>query len=979
MKKISFLIIFIFAIATKNNAQCTFATQAPSTTIVANNSGTVQNISSFAFAKNYAKLSNLIIAGKYIFNCNAGSVNKYITVTDLNNTVIAFGTSPLTVESITSSDVKVHYYETVECGTNWSTLSLSFQYVVPACPSSTNLAVSNVTTNGASFTWTPGTDVTAWEVLVLVNTAAAPTATTAGTVVTTTPSFDTSNLEPGTAYHFYVRSNCAGEYGLWGLPLSFVTVCPPTTLFYENFDNTDLNTLPSCWSSIIRGTTISNNAYIGVVNFDSYSGTKAMQLFKFTSSDDADFILVSPNLSNLAAGTQRLKFYAHYNGTATIEVGTLSDNSNTTFFNTFEELELTSNYVEYTVNFDDYSGTDTYIGIRINSGTSVFIDDIRWESIPACMDVANIMLDNTTSDSASLSWEAMGTESQWDIVYGSISDTNPDLLTPISPAPTTNPVATISGLTANTAYKAWIRSVCNDQNGNWVGPIIFTTECVAVGVFTENFDSAVTPHLPECWAAILSGDGISNNATVSSVDYSSNDGSNSILLHNDSSGIDHNIILVSPKLNTLSSANHRLRFFARTSSSVASLELGTLNNDTENSNFTSIESIGLSNNYTEYIIEFTSVPEGDTYIGFKNASSIYTDIFIDTVIWEPIPLCTDVTEIVISEITSTSATATWSNEGSGINYQVAYGAASVNDPTTLTPSAVLNDSNFSLTELTADASYNLWVRSVCESGNGNWVGPITFDAQCAAVTTLNENFDATANQAVPSCWSTILFGPTLASNAYAYAVNYNGYSGVNSFRMNNYTSGPSDTMILVSPNLSTLATATPHSLKFYGRSDSGTATVVIGTLNDNTNTSTFVPFQEIILTNVYQEYTVNFSNYTGSDTYIGFKNACLNPYSPVNLDNIIFESNLATATFKTAHFSFYPNPAVDQITISTPDPSHLLSVVKVYDMIGKTVLTKQTINANQVKIDVSTLSKGIYVLEVRTTNQTINSKKLIIK
>jgi hypothetical protein len=44
----------------------------------------------------------------------------------------------------------------------------------------------------------------------------------------------------------------------------------------------------------------------------------------------------------------------------------------------------------YTIDLADYS---RFLGhlywVRINSGTSVFIDDIRWESIPACMDVAN--------------------------------------------------------------------------------------------------------------------------------------------------------------------------------------------------------------------------------------------------------------------------------------------------------------------------------------------------------------------------------------------------------------------------------------------------------------------------------------------------------------------------------------------------------------------------------------------------------------
>lgn len=979
MKKITFLLLFVFAFATKNFAQCTFVTQSPSATIVANNSGAVQNISTFAFAKNHAKLSNLIVGGKYTFNCNADAVGKHITVTDLTNNVIAFGTSPLTVENITSSDIKVHYYETAECGTNWSTLTISFQYLLPTCPSSTNLVASNITTNAASLTWTPGTDVSTWEVLIQESTLSAPTNTTGGTVVTTTPSFASTGLTPATVYHFYVRSSCTGEFGVWGIPLSFTTLCPATTSFNENFDTTAVNTLPTCWSSIIRGTTISSNAYIGVENFDSHSGTKAMQIFKFTSSADSDFILVSPNLSNLSSGTQQLKFYAHYNGAATIEVGTLTDNSNTADFSVLEEIQLTSSYLEYTVDFTGYSGTDTYIGIRISTGTSVFIDDMRWQPVLSCSDVANITIDSTTSTSATLSWEALGTESQWDIIYGSSSTTNPDSLTPISPAPTTNSITTISGLTENTSYNAWIRSVCSDQNGAWIGPITFTTECNSTANFNENFDTVITPNLPDCWTAILSGPSISNNAKVGTVDFSSNSGANSVRLQNDNSGANDNIILASPKLNTLGLANHRLRFFARTSSVAATLEIGTPSNNTENAIFTAFEPVSLNNTYTEYTIEFTIGSESDTYIGFRNASTIYTDIFIDTVIWELIPLCTDVTEISISEITTQTATVNWLNQGSETNYQVVYGAATIIDPSTLTPSAVLSNSNYSLTQLAADSNYNVWVRSVCSEGNGDWIGPITFNAQCAAKETLSENFDSTSNQAIPNCWASLLYGPTLASNAYAYTVNYNGYSGGNSFRMNNYTSGPENTIMLVSPNLSTLSTATPYSLKFYGRSDSGTATVIIGTLNGNTPTSTFASFEEIVLTNTYQEYTVNFATYSGTDTYVGLKNANLASYAPVNIDNVRWESDLEAATFKTSQFSFYPNPASDQITVKLSDEAQLLDYIILYDMVGKRVFTTTTINDVQTKMDTSGLSQGIYLIEINTTNKVKSVKKLIIK
>lgn len=977
MKKNTLLLFFMIVCAATNYAQCTFTTQAPLSTIVSNNSGSTQTISSFTFAKNYAKVSNLIVGGKYIFNCTAGSVNNYVTVTDLSNNVIAFGPSPLTVASITSSDIKVHYYETADCGTNWSTLTVSFQYVLPNCPSSTNIMVSNITTTNATFSWIPGADdVTAWEVLVLESSAPAPTPATSGIAVTAS-TYTATTLLPSTQYKFYVRSNCGSEFGTWGTALNFATVCTPVTAFSENFDATSIMTLPICWSSIINGTEISQYAYIATEDFDAYSGTHAVQLFKFDSSEDSNFILVSPNLTNLSSGTHRLKFYARNNGPANIQVGTITNPTNSATFTTFEDIALTDNYVEYTVNFSTYTGTNTYIAIRLDSGTSVFLDDIRWEANPVCADVFDI-ISSTTATTANIFWETGGTETQWDVVIGSATATNPDLLTPISPAPSI-PGITITNLTPNTAYTVWVRSVCGGANGNgaWIGPISFTTDCVAVAQFNQNFDSTSIPYLPTCWTGVLSGSTLSSSATIETADINSFSGSNAVMLDNHSSGPEANIMLVSPNLSTLSSANHQLKFYARalSNSGLGKIEVGTLDS---NGTFTIlVDPITITDQYVEYVIDFTSYSGTDTHIGLRNTSDMYTAIFMDNIRWELVPVCADVTGITVSAITTTTATVAWQVEGTESSWQVVYGDASVTDPATLTPSALLNDPTFVLNGLTANNAYNVWVRSNCTAGNGNWIGPVTFNAACSAVPSLNENFDTTANEALPGCWSAILSGATLDPDAYAQTVDYYGHSGTNSMRINNYTSGPDDTVMLVSPNLSTLGTA-GYSLKFYGKSDDGSATVIIGTLNGNNSSATFTPIQQIELTTTYSEFTVDFSN-VGTDTYIGFKNANLATYSPVTLDDIRWENNLKTNQFDETQFSFYPNPSSNVVNIRLNSAMDSMESVVLYDLVGKSVLKIANVNSNQSTINVSALAKGMYLAEITTKNQLKITRKLIVK
>jgi hypothetical protein len=70
----------------------------------------------------------------------------------------------------------------------------------------------------------------------------------------------------------------------------------------------------------------------------------------------------------------------------------------------------------------------------------------------------------------------------------------------------------------------------------------------------------------------------------------------------------------------------------------------------------------------------------------------------------------------------------------------------------------------------------------------------------------------------------------------------------------------------------------------------------------------------------------------------------------------------------TSEFNIYPNPVKDVLTIDG-----IYNSVNVYDVFGKLVLTSQT----QKTIDVSSLSNGLYFVNINTEN-TINVKKITI-
>jgi hypothetical protein len=133
---------------------------------------------------------------------------------------------------------------------------------------------------------------------------------------------------------------------------------------------------------------------------------------------------------------------------------------------------------------------------------------------PACIPPTALSVANITATSANLAWTENGTATVWAIEWGIAGFTTTG--TPNIPI-ATNP-QNLPGLTQNTAYSFYVRAVCSSTESAWVGPFTFTTTCVAADVpFTQDFESAVIPALPNCGSQENVGAGnlwtVSNNGT----------------------------------------------------------------------------------------------------------------------------------------------------------------------------------------------------------------------------------------------------------------------------------------------------------------------------------------------------------------------------------------------------------------------------------------------------------------------------------
>jgi hypothetical protein len=111
----------------------------------------------------------------------------------------------------------------------------------------------------------------------------------------------------------------------------------------------------------------------------------------------------------------------------------------------------------------------------------------------------------------------------------------------------------------------------------------------------------------------------------------------------------------------------------------------------------------------------------------------------------------------------------------------------------------------------------------------------------------------------------------------------------------------------------------------------------------------------------------------------------LYPYS-VSTDGVLSNNDAVLAKIditangieetKSTTLNYYPNPATNQVVIETKKEEDYTISIK--NINGQTVLIQKAIGFSSQTIDVSNLSKGVYLLEVKSAKQT-SSNKLVIQ
>lgn len=159
------------------------------------------------------------------------------------------------------------------------------------------------------------------------------------------------------------------------------------------------------------------------------------------------------------------------------------------------------------MDLSDYSGK-IYIAFHMAPGSldgcMLYLDDIHIENIPTCLVPVNLQSSAPTGNSVSLDWDEQNEATAWEIEYGPIHFT-PGSGTVL---PVSNKPYLLTGLTASSVYRFYVRSVCDEgDTSEWSTLHPFYTACEnAMPLpYTENFDTYPAAHYaipggaPVCW------------------------------------------------------------------------------------------------------------------------------------------------------------------------------------------------------------------------------------------------------------------------------------------------------------------------------------------------------------------------------------------------------------------------------------------------------------------------------------------------
>ncbi len=250
------------------------------------------------------------------------------------------------------------------------------------------------------------------------------------------------------------------------------------------------------------------------------------------------------------------------------------------------------------------------------------------------------------------------------------------------------------------------------------------------------------------------------------------------------------------------------------------------------------------------------------------------------------PTCIAPTNLVASNITTTSATVSWTtsvtNPAFGYEYYISTSSITPLPTDPATAGEAPGVTSTSLTGLTPATNYYVWVRSICSATDtSGWSSVVNFPTLCNPVTDFTENFDATLN--LPVCWAKVGTG----GSAYVQTATATTSQPNNLY----FASWSTTSLSVVSMIPVSNAGDGTNRLRFRARSNFTIGGVIeVGYLTNPSDDLSFVSLQSFTTTStsVYDYFSAILGTAPGSNQVLAFRHTG-DPSNSVLIDDVIWE------------------------------------------------------------------------------------------
>lgn len=254
--------------------------------------------------------------------------------------------------------------------------------------------------------------------------------------------------------------------------------------------------------------------------------------------------------------------------------------------------------------------------------------------------------------------------------------------------------------------------------------------------YSEDFSSLSDGDLPQCWSAAQFTSGFPGAYEYSGPMYLWFKGSNCVALPQ-----------MQLPINQL-----RVTFDVMCLQAGNAIQVGVLSDPTSASSFTVVETITPSSaaTFESAEVHFDTYTGSGQYIAFRTTMGANSYALLDNVVVSEMPSCLNPTHVAASDVTSSTATLSWTEEGTAQQWRGILSTTPA--PNYSSAPFEINAMPYNAQSLSAQTTYYFYVQSVCSSTEASSFSETVFTTSCASQDLpVTEGFNMPSQ--LPGCWA----------------------------------------------------------------------------------------------------------------------------------------------------------------------------------------------------------------------------------